>query len=392
MNVIDFINKDHNIPINISKSTVRKYKFVIYSDYGKYISAIASCGGVCMLSQFIELVSVMDGKDNLTYSGYQKRARSVIDELETFGFVETNSLNRNKYVLLKHPAVALAEGDYKTYKRVSEKHVFKSGRFVLSILKMQFLLDYGYVYEYAEMFEQLVMVTQLVYGTIVKDNNKFGYDIELIEQIIKLADYKEITELLDNKPEYNHKIGILRNLWTNIGGLYRKLSLKGCLIKNEPLHLEVFIQNDGFVTLHYVPVIVVYDTQKGFDFFDTQRKFFFDSFITIQENNTLGMKEEYQKRKQFGFEHFNRIGYSVMVVGMSEESVEMKKQILNEAYYNGGNRSPMIEPCSYYIADISKYLSHSSLSRLSSKTYDDTVKSLSKIITEMVGDVNEIQS
>lgn len=389
MDLIKIKNKNYIIPKNVSKSSIRKYKYVINSDYAKYIYAIASCGGVCMLRQFIELLKVMDAESNLTFNGYTRRARIIIDELESFGFVEVGYLNRNKYILLKHSSVALATGDYKTHKRVSEKNIFKSDKFINSITKMQGLLDYDFIYEYQEIWEQLIEITKKLYKAIIDNGNIKGYDISLIEKIIELSDYKKITVALENKSEHKHKLGAVRLVWTELANLFIKISQKGCLISSEPLYFKIFHHSDGLVSLHYVPVVVIYDSMKSLEYYDIQKTFLTNGFYHIRDNNTLGLRDEYEKNKTLGYEHFNRIGYTVKIIGSNEDVIIKKKEIMDEPYNNGGIYISMIKKSEYCIVDIEKYINHSNIASGDNENFDDKTRNMEKTIESLVNDIDK---
>lgn len=388
MNLREIKNKRYHVPTNVSKSTIKNYKYVIDSDYTKYLYAITLCGGGCMLRQFIELIEKMDEEPKITFAGYTKRARGIIDELEGIGFIETGYLNRNKYILLKHPSVALAIGDYNTYKRVSARSLFKTDKFTQSITKMQGLLDYNFIYKYSEMWDQLISITRQVYKVIIDNGNIRGYDLSLIEEIIEMGNYKEIATALRQMPEHKHRLGVVRFIWTEIGCLFRKLGQKSCLVSPNPLYLKIFSDKDGIISLHYVPVIVIYDSMKSLDFYNVQKTFLSNEFYEIKGNNSLGMKEEYSKTGSLGFEHFNRIGYTIMIIGANRNAIDKKKEIIDEPFNDGGIHTPMVKPSDSYVVDIDKYINHSNITSGSNVIFDKTVTNVETTVERLVSVVN----
>jgi hypothetical protein len=389
LNLSEIKTREYSIPLNVSKSAIKRYEDAISNDYAKYIYTISICGGGCMLSQFIDLLIQMDLDTNISREGYVKRARIILRHLEELGFVETGYLNRNKYIILKHPAVALAEGDYRTHKRVSARELFKSDKFTYSITKMQALLDYGFVYQYTDLWDQLVGITEIIKEAIVSSGNKKGYDISFIDQIIESADHKRASDMLDENPEHIKRIGPVRLLWSEVASLFKKLPQKGCIVSSEPFYLNVFTQDDGLVTLHYVPNIVIYDTMKDLDFYETQNTFLSNGFYGIKGNNTLGMKEEFIKSNTLGFEHFNRLGYTVALVGTNKEALEKKKNIIDIPFDNGGIHTPMVNKSKCYVVDIERYINHSNVSIGKNDFYEETVENIEKTVGRLVSVLNE---
>lgn len=387
MELLNLVSKDYVVPLNIPKSTAYKYQQVISRGYAKYLDAIFACGGVCMLNQLIDLIEYFEIK-KLTYAGYAKRARVMLTKLEELGFVEIEYLNRNKYIILKHPAVALSDGDYKTHRRVSVKDLFRSDKFMCSITKFQSLLDYGYVSEYENVFKQLYSITGSILELINENGNLFGYDVDVIHDILNTTNYMDAISIVEDLPGHKCKLGIVRSIWVDIAKMYRKLYLKGCLIRKEPLHLSINIQSDGHVTLHYVPVIVIYDTFKGLDYYVKQDSFLSEGFFGINTNNTLGMKDDYQKKGKLGYEHFSRIGYTISLFGPSNSMLKLKAKALSETYHNGGIHSPMVKQCEYNEVDVDKYINHSYTTEGNDEMYNESMNKLKVAIDEMVGGMN----
>lgn len=384
MNSYKLKNKVYTIPLNIPTSSVSKYKEVIKFDYSKIIEAIALCGDIAMFNQFFELVRLLNSEKGCTDNGYKKAARTTISRLEGLGFIGTNYLNRHKYLYLKQPAYAVAEGDYLTHRRANLKQKLKTDKFIQSITKLQNFIENDFVYTYSNLFNQLMHITNLIYEKIKSVDNIYGYNLEGIEFIINQYKFVDIFEFIDASTENTCKLGILRILWGELGREYLKISKIGQTISDTPEYLQVNVLDNGMITLHYVPNIVIYDSLRGLDFYLKQNTKYFKMFFNLSSNNTMNLKKNYINNNNLGPLHYNRIGYTVTLIGSDMYQLLAKKDILNKPFIKSDEYSPLVKQCNYVPIDISNYLHSSSSKSKNNEVFIRSNEVLDRVIYEFM--------
>ena len=140
-----------------------------------------------MNQQFIELTKNLDQERDITDKYRIVWANSVIDELEKLRFISTDYLNNYKYIYLKHPAYALALGEYNHGYKISFKEDFNNKTFIDSILRVEYLLKHNDIVGYSNMHNQIYEITKMIYNLIVKHGNLYNYDIAAIERILSIG-------------------------------------------------------------------------------------------------------------------------------------------------------------------------------------------------------------
>lgn len=354
----DLNNKKYNIPKNVPKSTKFKYIHIIQRDYSKYLEAISISGGMCMFMQFRKLVNAFYGNNSLADGTIRVYASSIINELEDLGFIGTEYLNKNKYIYLKHTAYALVEGDYKTNKRLRLKTELKIDRFTINITKMEYLIKYRESLSSAIIEEQLTLITKNILDLIIKSGNQYGFDINTIKEIIEMGTYCKVKKILDDSIEANIKLGVIRFLWSELAKELWKLSLQGQTIEATPFHLKLNLLKDGRITIHYAPTIIIFDTSKDLQFYANQSNNYFNIFYRMPGNATQVLKSEYIKNKDFGYPHFNRIGYTIKIIGSFEGKLQSKVDVLNIPYYredDTNEHTPLVYPCTFRQVEVANY-------------------------------------
>lgn len=357
--ILDNLNlKDYKIPINIPNTTRHRYMEVINKDYGKYLEAIALSGGFCMYKQFGKLLNAFNYYKDLSDGTIEVYTTSILKDIEDLGFIGSDYLNRNKYIYLRHPAFALVEGDYKTSKRLVLKNELKINRFITNIIKMEYLINYNNYFSSGTLDKQLLWVTEKVLDFIKKSGNLYKYDTTTIRRIIELGNYKDIKYIIDNTRENTTKLGVVRFIWSELGREFWKLGLQGQTIEETPFYFKLNMLNDGKITLHYAPNIILFDSSRDLQYYNTQSNKYFNMFFNMKSNATQRLKSEYINKNSFGYEHFNRVGYTVKVIGSIDAKLQDKIDILNRTYYRADDtneHSPLISPCTYVEVDIDDY-------------------------------------
>lgn len=223
---------------------------------------------------------------------------------------------------------------------------------------------------------------------IIKINkNSYNYDLETIEKIVELKSYEKITLYLNNKPEYKHKLGILRTIWTEVGKEFWKLSRQGYSISDTPVYLNLFISDNGEITLHYVPEIIIFDTSRDLEYYRNLSNNLFHLFVNIDKNSTLNLQKSYIETEELGYNHFNRIGYSCLVIGTNEEQLKAKIEILNNQYDGNNEYHPLVKPCSYIKLDTNNYFKQASIRAKKIKHYKKVEAKIDEILNEKMSKV-----
>lgn len=386
--IIDTLsNKEYKMPSNVSIRNEYKYLKAITEGYAKYLEAISLCGGVCMLEQFAELINAFNKDADYSKKTLSIYASRIARDLEELGFVGLDFLNRYKYIYLRNPAFAIIEGDVENSKRFDKRRELRTNRFISSLMKLQYLIEFDDYFYYENMNSQLVEITKKAYKLILDNGNTYGYDVDTIEHIIELSSYEKVMPVLNGTIEPRTKLGVVRMLWGELGKEYWKLGRQSQTISRSPLYMELFLQDDGSVTIHYVPRIVVFDTYQGTRYYQAQSNKFFYMFFDLSQNNTQDMKKSYLESGTLLFNHFNRIGYSVILVGSDEVQLRNKSMIMNEHYYKDNDRSPLVMPCEYIVLDVNKYFKYPNIG--TNHEFSKAEKSVEEILKKKWSEINE---
>lgn len=380
MGVINYYkNKTYKIPINISDRSTHKYQLVIDKGYAKYLDIINLCDKVIMYNQFYALVRMFD---NLKESSSHVKGHSIIKELERAGFVRSMSLNKNKFFYLSKPSLALLSGDYNCT-NIKLDSALKNDKFTIALLKNEYFIKTNCFLHSSIMFFQLKNITLDIYKLIIANNNNFSYDLDAIKHILTLDKYTDILSYLSSIQEWQHKLGIIRDLWTSIGSLYNNMIKQRQTIL-EPSHLKYYVNpSSGEVLLHYVINIVVFDVNHDKKFYKDKIVNLFNFFYSMPNNHLMGLQNIFEKTrgKSMGYEFDNHIAYKLTIIGYNKDIIEEKRDyvysLMKNNYKNINiSNSPLLGAETIYI-DINRFINcQSRLSNIYSKKYDDMLDSI----------------
>jgi len=359
MNIEYFDNKKYEIPINCSSFIERKYRKVIEKDYSKYIDIIYTCGGLAMNYQVEKLVNIIDGS-NRTKETNRWYCSRMLNELEKLGFLSSEHLNLNKFVFLRKKGVALIEGDHKTHKKIRIKRLLKNDNLRVSLLKIENLLENNDIFNYKLLHFHLKRITKRCLNLIINKNNKFEYDIEIIKKISESNNIQEGRSIAEENPEHLNKLGIIRDLWKEIGLLYNKMILQREVVEINPEYFKATINEQGEVFIQYVPNIIVFDVEKDEEFYKNKYANLFKTYFNIEQNSLYFAREEYNKNNFKGFEskYKNVLGFKLTLVGENISELERKKKYIDKMTIKHKN-TPCMKETAYIHLDINKYFINS---------------------------------
>ena len=364
-----FNNKEYSVPLNAPITKEHTYIEVINKGYAKYLDIINSCDKFIMYQQFYKLVELLEGQSR-TKASNKTMAKRIIYNLQELGFIDTHHINKNKFMYLRKPAIALSEGDYNSNGRVTITKDLKNDKFKISILKVEHFLETGEILHSNNMIKQLKSITNDMLNLIIKNRNKYGYDIETIKEILKMNDYLDIRNYLEDKPEYLSKLDIIRGIWDDIAIFYRKLMLQRQTISDTPEYLKYFINHNGQIILHYVPKIAIFDVSHDNNYYKDKSLKLFNAFYNIKGNELRDVQKTYTLSNKTNMGHLgsHHIGYSLLLIGADEEVLREKKEIIDEDFNKSVN-SPLMSYTEVEPLNIGDYLYHASRkgNRLSKK-------------------------
>ena len=332
-----------------------------------------------MLDQFQRLVGVLE--KNVYKNDYlRKKTNEIIKNLKRLGFIEVGNLNKYKYVYLRQPTFALISGDYNNSRRTNKKKDFKTQRFYETVTKIEYFLEYNEIFPFYNIDTQLVHITRRILELIIDDKNRYGYDIDTINDIIKIGDYQGVRNVLNENGEHTNKLGLVRFVWEEIGKEFWKLKLQGQSISRVPHYFKLNILPDGRITLHYVPIIILFDSLYDLNYYKGQSNKFFHSFFNMAGNVTQGIKDDFMKSNKFQHPHFNKVGYTFKLIGFDEINIVSKAEVLNAPYFKNNQYSPLVELGRYEVVNIGHYFQYSSGVNNKSRIFNKVNNKLNNII------------
>jgi hypothetical protein len=360
LNISYFLKKSYEVPNNIPSNTSYKYLKAINFGYAKYLDIIFYCDGFAMYKQVEGLFAKMEGQKRNEESN-RKATSKAIKDLKDMGFVGTSNINQNKFVYLKKPAFALVLGDYNCSNRINLAKDLKNDRFRISILKMEYFLGNDELIHNKSMMYHLKKTTKQILKRIIDSKNKFGYDIEAIEKIIELDDFRQISNYLEQNIEYHHKLDIIRSLWENLGDLYRKMILLRETVAVNPVYFKLFTSSNGKIVLHYIPNIIIFDVSKDKKFFKEKSEKLFEAFYKLPHNSLRDIYKAYEKSKgeSMGYDGEHHIGYTLTIIGEDEKVLIEKKQAVDEVSGNSVN-TPVMSQTAIVPLGTGEYMYHAS--------------------------------
>jgi hypothetical protein len=282
----------------------------------------------------------------------------IINELEDLGFVACDFFNQNKYLYLKKPSLALIDGDYNTGTRNNLAKSLKNNKFMFALMNVEYFLQNNSILHFSDMHSQLLYITKVIYREIIRTHNKYRYDCSSIEQILDFASINSAIQFIENKPEHECKLGIIRTLWTVVGKLYKSMLLQRQTVLLTPEYLNVFSHDSGEIILHYIPDIVFYDISKDKAFYKEKMQSLFSVFNSIQDNDLRNMNAQYIRNKRFEPLGKHIFGFKATLLGVDEEVLLEKKHVIDSELSNP--YSPVMDYTTIFAFDLGKYLYHAS--------------------------------
>lgn len=355
-------NKNYRVPEGISQNhSYKRYKTIIENGWGKYLDALTRCGPFSMRQQFEKLVKILESKKNLSDDSVNVLTTLILRELEDLKFISTDYLNNQKYIYLRKPTYTLIAGEHNHSYKVNFKKDFNNNTFMNSILKVEYLLNYNEIIDYSNMHNQLYMITKKFYNFIIQEGNSYNYNLSVIERILSICEtnktqiYRNVIKFINTTSESQAKLGIIRTLWTYLGKEYWKIGRQKETISKKPYYLQLNLLKNGEITIHYIVEIIMFDTNKSLDYYQSRNNTFFYMFFNMPDNHVKGIVKNYKNNHVLGNEYNNIFAYKVKIVGFDKETLIKKTDIINEPY-KINEYSPMAEKCEYIFLDMGNSL------------------------------------
>jgi hypothetical protein len=383
-----FFNKEYKVPDDCSASIQNKYKEVIEEGYAPYIDIIYNCGFFIMQKQLEKLIAKNDNNMKTNYC-YEKKAYNMIKYLEKKDFIKSEFLNKSKYIYLRNISFGIPKGKHKNNERIDLRKSLKNDNFRISILRMEHFINYDEILSIKMGDFHLYKITKQILKKIKETNNAFGYDLELIEEILHTNTIRKVKELLDRSPEYRHKLDAIRSLWVGMGSIFVKmLSLREAL-KLEPDYYKTFVNEDGRVFIHYIPNIVMYNVSKDNKFFENRVNSLFNDFKKIDNNNLFKIREDYEKYnyKKTGVALQNVFGYKLTIIGENKKRIENNKIIIDELV-ESNNSTPCMKPVEIIHHDTENYYIHQTSKNNKYRRYHE--EQINRILNEKIRKVDDL--
>lgn len=383
-----FFNKEYKIPDDCSSSIQRKYREVIESGYAPYIDIIYNCGSFIMQKQLEKLIAKNDSNSKTKYS-YELKSINMVKYLENETFIKSEFLNKNKYIYLRNISFGIPKGKHKNGERLNLRKCLKNDNFRISILRMEHFINNDEILSIKMAEFHLYKITKQILKKIKDTNNSFGYDIELIEEILHTNSIRKVKDLLDKSPEYQHKLDAIRFLWEGMGSIFNKmLSLREAL-KLEPDYYKTFVNEDGKVFIHYIPNIVMYNISKDNKFFENRINNLFNDFKKIESNNLYQVRQDYEKYKykKTGIDFQNVFAYKLTILGENKNKLENNKIIIDKQVANN-NSTPCMKPVEIIYHNTESYYIHQTSKNNKYRRFHE--EQINRILTEKIRKVDEL--
>lgn len=363
---------NYDLPLNIPPKSSYKYIYIYENEYDKLLAPIYESGYYCTIIQFQKLYKMM--YPNLSDDYIKKKSRILLNKLQEYSFIEIKSINRHKYFYLKKSGRAIFTKNYLKVPKINYRNDIKNDKFIISIMRLEYYLLYNKFLTNKNLNTQLYAITEYIYNT-VKKYKLLYYNITDIEKILKLKDYAEIKNIVNNYDNDN----ILRIIWIDIYNIFKNLQLRNNTINSVPEYLKIFIVGDK-LKLHYAPNIYIYDLHN-IDFYEKKLNSLFHNFFDITSNDTKDLLQNYNITGNMGSNYKNHIGYSLTLIGYDMIALKNKCALLNRnIHINLNPHYPLIKNIDYLNIDISQYLTHSSLNNNSIANADSYIKSNIEIL------------
>lgn len=387
--ILDIYNKTYDLPEGIKKNIEHKYIEVINKNYSKYLDIIYRCDGFCMYKQFYKLYSMLEIKRNINDATAEVCGNKVINRLIELGFVDCENINTSKFLYLKKPSISLIEGSYKeTKKKINLAKDLKNDRFISSIMKIEYFTQHKIFLNTNIYFIHLKNITTQIHETIRKTGNKYRYAIQAIEHILNMDNYSDIKEFIDSTNEFNCKLGIIRELWTNLGYYFKKMILKKQLISLNPDFFKLYVTSEGQVLIHYIVNIVILDINHDLNYYKNKSNSLLTVFYNIANNDLYDVQSSYlsSNKTSMGRTTSHHLGYTLTLIGYDYDKLLKKAAVINENIGVNIN-SPLMMKCNIEFLDVSNYLKHSSQKLNSYSTHKNEL--IDRVIYKKLNEIND---
>ncbi|GLC31147.1 hypothetical protein [Clostridium omnivorum] len=384
----DILKKNYEVPKNINPKLCHKYVEVIAKGYAPFLEVVYNCGGFCTLTQFSKFILKTNKLIN-TEKSARNKATKILNTLLDLGFVGVEALNKNKVLYLKKPGRALILGNYNSGFKNGIAQKLRNNNFMISLLKFEFLLDTNNFLSSQSMFHQLMIITSDYYKIIRKFGNRYNYNLPLIEKLLKLSDYDSIINLIKSQPEHICKLGVLRDLWINVGTLFKGMALQNNTVMIKPRFAKIIITTYGELIMHCIFDIVIFDIDKSKDYYRNKIKALYYVFSGITDNNLKDIQNTFSDTKSLGKDRQHHIGYSLTLIGDNIDILNSHKQHI-DSFWGSSPYSPLLAQTTIIHYPINRYLSHASSkgNSISAKL----VKRLDNLVPEKLSNLKDTKS
>lgn len=338
----------------------------------KYLEFIYNFGSVCMLNQLTELEAKIN---NIKKNSAQKKVKRVLTKLEKNNFIGVETINRYKVVYLKRNAHMFLSGSNTRYKNISKSRLLNEGYLRNSIYSIEYYLKTNISNIQNNLNNQLLNITSAIYKSEKQfGKGEFPYDKHLLKKILDDKGISGCNKEINNLEDSN----IVKILWTDIYNLFCELNKKRQTISAKPLYFKMFKQNNN-IYIHYVPEIVLNDLHD-LKYYKGKLKNLQNSFFKIEDNYVLNMRKKFEVNNDLGPHWKNIIGFSIKLIGIDEDELELKKETI-EKYDKNNLYSCFIGNCEYESINAYKYFSTAISNQ---ETIDSIDSKLDKLIQKQI--------
>lgn len=340
----------YKVPNDVPLKAQHKYLEVIEKGYAKYIAFIYESGGYVMLDQMTKYVSSLEGKNRKKESN-RKETYKMIKRLKELKFVKDDYINKNKYLYLRKPGLALMTGFYNTNKRSKSISDITNEKFRTSIANAEYFLETKVFINNNTMLNHLKEISLDVRYKFIT-NDREDINLELVDKLINVGSIKEGIKFIKKNSSRKEELGCLYSLWNCVGRGFETLRRSNIAVLKEKLHYKILyneIRKKYFI--HFFPYILMYDTSKtrqhirkkllkcSYCFRHEYGNFNYD----ITKTYYLGSDGEFN----YDDPYLNRFGVALKVLGSDKVATEKKIENRKPQNINRSNRVGKIEILEY---------------------------------------------
>lgn len=339
---------ERKLPLNIPKTSIRKYELAYDKGYNTYFTIIYKLGSYITFQQFYTLYSKLNPTLSTEY--IKRKGNVIIKEMELNKFVSVETIGKHKYFYLKASGLAFAIGDYAKLPKLNHSsRGANNSKLTASLMKVEYYLENNEFIESETMYIHLKSITKTILAYTEKYN--LSYNAKFLNSICNSTNYEKIQEVVSQLPSDD----IIYILWIDILNMFIKLRKQGQTISPTPLHFKLH-RNDNLVKLHYVPEVIILDTHKV-DYYGAKMDRLLSDLISIKTNTVYGLSERYEPNSLLGDTRVNIIGYGLKLIGSDEAALKNKAEFIN-SYGTDNINSPFCSISTKFV-DLSTYFSYS---------------------------------